>query len=181
MIPTMKTWTPSADALLIKGAESGQSLREISLRLRKETRRDVHPTTCMRRLRRLGYTRTPEGWALSPVYSSRQGPKMRKKAPRSERLAPPGILILSVPIASSDEDVQELLRALPAGWLHDFADVEDTRADAIACARHQAMFRGETLTVLEDTPGQRAVVSIRRPGERLGSVKTLYVVRFARD
>lgn len=110
----------------------------------------------------------------------------RVRAPLAVRVAPPGVMVLSLPLEAVERHVdgvdgvlRETLLAIPPGWT--YARDPEARADAIACARHQATLRGDELVLLEDLYDVGApVVAVGRRNGPPARILALAVVRFSR-
>lgn len=193
-------WTKRLDELLLSYAQRGKSYAEMAEAVRRATRGrfQPHPTTCYRRLGRIASAeerRALEGKGkLRPVadVSTRvDAEEELERIPPRVRAplrggAPPPVTVLALPAADVDragleQVLEELLCATPPGWTWRLLSPEESRGDALACARHQAALRGDTLELVEDLPGQHPVVLRRRPGEKVaGRLLVLVVVRFER-
>lgn len=169
--------------------------------MRRASRGRYTPTFVMigKRLRALGYEERADGrWVRARRASTRvdetpatpsttsETIPTRTRAPLAVRVAPPNVNVIALPLAMTERHpdgveglLRDLLCAIPPGWSWSVADFEETRADAIACARHQATLRGDAFEVVEVTPAQPAIVLVRS-GDRPGRTFALVVVRYSR-
>lgn len=172
-------WTPALDEVLLRTIRETAcgyvaAARAVALASRGEF--EPHASTCYRRILKLDEMRELEQASIAP----------RVRAPLAERLAPPGVNVLAVDGRACEKHrdgiagvVRDLLCAVPPGWTWTLADFDETRSDAIACARHQARLRGDEFEVVEETPAQPALVLVRA-GREPARMLVLVVVRFAR-
>lgn len=164
MIGAMGTWTTKLDKILTETLREGGTYAEAARRIGRASRGsfEPHPSTCLRRARAL------RAELSTRVDTSRIPP--RRRAPIGERLRPPNVMIVALPLAFVDADLRgdvdgtlrDVLCALPPGWSWSALDPDAVRLDVLASARHQATLRGDVLEVLEDAPGSWPVVFFRR-------------------
>lgn len=176
-------WTPQLDEVLLRTIYEDGRYTDAARAVAHETRGRFtpHASTCYRRVLKLDEAR-----AIEHASTRVDAIAPRRRAPVAERLPPPGVNVLALDSRACEKHrdgaagvVRELLCAVPPGWVWTIADFDETRSDAIACARHQARLRGDEFDVVEETPAQPALVLVRTPGAP-SRLLVLIVVRFAR-